>query len=873
MPTTGAGVCATCAHEVRDGWRVCPSCGTPLEGATRTAFGEAPPSSSGVDEGRFPAGTVLGGRYKILGLIGRGGMGEVYRAFDQILNQAVALKFIIGHELDEATLNRFRNEVRVARQVSHPNVCRVYDIGFVEGMHFLSMEYLDGENLASLLRRIGRLPQDKAIEFARKICAGLAAAHERGVLHRDLKPANIMIDGRGQVRITDFGLAAFAKEIAIGDLRSGTPAYMSPEQKAGREVTTRSDIYALGLVLHEMFTGKHRSDSRSNPSDMVKDLDPGIEQIMLRCLDDDPRRRPATPLAVAMALPGGDPLAAALAAGETPSPEMVAASEVREGFRPRTAVLCFVVVVLATVAGAFIAKRSDLLNHLPIPIPADGLAFRAEDVLKTLGYADLPPFSAFGFQCCDQEAKASAESHDAARRDEILASHRPAVMTFWYRRSPTPILALTEAIGPLAAGTTTESNPPTTEPGSVLLRLDPLGRLTLLHVRPMTRAVGSAAPIAVEWSRVFDAAGLDRTRFTPVAPTRVPPMAIEAQEAWIGTYGNDRAEVAHVEVASFQGRPVFFEVGASAAAPTTFSAGAGWITTAVLSLMVAFLIVTGLVAWRNARLGRTDRRGATGLAAFLFALGMAQWAVGASHVVGTGEITLLVGSLMQTTFFSGLLCLFYVAIEPYVRRNWPEALISWSRLHSGQIRDPLVASHILAGVTAGLVFERIVLLGGWAVLSPSLVAFGDVGPQLAGTPANLSLVLGAIRQSLFLGLLLLIFVVLIRLLSKRLWVADVAGALVFSVLGVSIIGPIAGPIMLFVACLSWLWLLQRLGLLPFLIAFSLFVTRFMPMVLDGWLVTRSIALHAIPVLIAAAALGAVLAAQPKMPAPQATAAT
>jgi len=149
----------------------------------------------------------------------------------------------------------------------------------------------------------------------------------------------------------------------------------------------------------------------------------------------------------------------------------------------------------------------------------------------------------------------------------------------------------------------------------------------------------------------------------------------------------------------------------------------------------------------------------------------------------------------------------------------------------------------------------------------------QVGPQLAGTPANLSLVLGAIRQSLFLGLLLLIFVVLIRLLSKRLWVADVAGALVFSVLGVSIIGPIAGPIMLFVACLSWLWLLQRLGLLPFLIAFSLFVTRFMPMVLDGWLVTRSIALHAIPVLIAAAALGAVLAAQPKMPAPQATAAT
>ena len=167
------------------------------------------------EEGRFPAGTVLAGRYRILGLLGQGGMGEVYRAYDLILNQAVALKFLARKQMNEAALARFRNEVRIARQVSHPNVCRVYDIGFVEGLHFLSMEYLDGEDLASLLRRIGRLPQDKAIEFTRKICAGLAAAHERGVLHRDLKPANIMIDGRGQVRITDFGLAALAAEIPL----------------------------------------------------------------------------------------------------------------------------------------------------------------------------------------------------------------------------------------------------------------------------------------------------------------------------------------------------------------------------------------------------------------------------------------------------------------------------------------------------------------------------------------------------------------------------------------------------------------------------------------------------------------------------------
>lgn len=170
--------------------------------------------SSAPDEGRFDAGTVLIGRYRILGLLGRGGMGEVYKAFDVILNQTVALKFLAPAHISDAALVRFRNEVRTARQVSHPNVCRVYDLGMAEGLHFLSMEYIDGEDLASLLRRIGRLPQDTAIEFTRRICTGLAAAHERGVLHRDLKPANIMIDGRGHVRITDFGLAALAADPA-----------------------------------------------------------------------------------------------------------------------------------------------------------------------------------------------------------------------------------------------------------------------------------------------------------------------------------------------------------------------------------------------------------------------------------------------------------------------------------------------------------------------------------------------------------------------------------------------------------------------------------------------------------------------------------
>ncbi|HEY1434831.1 MAG TPA: serine/threonine-protein kinase, partial [Thermoanaerobaculia bacterium] len=158
-------------------------------------------SSDAIDPGGFTPGTVLADRYRIIGLIGRGGMGEVYRADDLRLGQPVALKFLPRRfAAEKDRLERFYAEVRIARQVSHPNVCRVYDVGEIDGQHYLSMEYVDGEDLASLLKRIGRLPPDKSLEIARELCAGLSAAHDRGVLHRDLKPSNVMVDGRGRAR-------------------------------------------------------------------------------------------------------------------------------------------------------------------------------------------------------------------------------------------------------------------------------------------------------------------------------------------------------------------------------------------------------------------------------------------------------------------------------------------------------------------------------------------------------------------------------------------------------------------------------------------------------------------------------------------------
>jgi len=209
--------CSSCGEALPGMSRYCPGCGgvidasagsptrtlhghgagaatTPDRSGHRTSTSSSPSSDS--DHGRFVPGTLLLGRYRILGLLGRGGMGEVYRADDLKLGQTVALKFLPPDLAQDAgRLARFHAEVRLARQVSHPSVCRVYDLGDLDGQPFLSMEYIDGEDLSTLLRRIGRLPEDKATEVARQICAGLAAAHERGVVHRDLKPGNVMIDG------------------------------------------------------------------------------------------------------------------------------------------------------------------------------------------------------------------------------------------------------------------------------------------------------------------------------------------------------------------------------------------------------------------------------------------------------------------------------------------------------------------------------------------------------------------------------------------------------------------------------------------------------------------------------------------------------
>jgi len=300
--------------------------GTFLASPTLTS----PGGRSTLEDTQLLPGSTLGTRYRIVGLAGRGGMGEVYRAEDLKLKQTVALKLLpeeLGH--DEVRLARLVEEVRIARQVSHPNVCRVYDIGEAEGRHFLSMEWIDGHDLASILRTEGRPPTDRATFIARQICAGLVAAHDCRVVHRDLKPSNVMLDAQGVARITDFGLATIASVVSGEKAREGTPHYMSPEQLAGEEVSFPSDIFSLGLVLYELFTGRqgftgetleeltqqHR-ELPAPPSSHTREIDSALEKLILRCLDSNPAHRPASARALLDALPGGDSFAAALLAAQ-----------------------------------------------------------------------------------------------------------------------------------------------------------------------------------------------------------------------------------------------------------------------------------------------------------------------------------------------------------------------------------------------------------------------------------------------------------------------------------------------------------------------------------------------------------------------------
>jgi len=401
----------------------------------------------------------------------------------------------------------------------------VYDIGEVDGQHFLSMEYVDGEDLASLIRRIGRLPQDKGLEIARQLCAGLAAAHDRGVLHRDLKPSNVMIDGRGRVRITDFGLARLAAEQEISDAGAGTPAYMAPEQLIGGQVTEKSDIYSLGLIIYEVFTGKpaYDADSRDEllrlrvssppaaPSTLVSDLDPEVERVIQQCLAKEPKDRPRSALAVAASFPGGDPLAAMIAAGETPSPEMVAEAGTSGRLRRGYASAWLAVLLLGLVAASFLADKTTVLGDAGLSEKPAALEKVARDLIGDLGYDQQPKDRAYGFEYAkDYLWSLRIEKKLQIDRKGPQPGEQPG-MYFWYRQSPDYLLPVARYSWVVSA-----DDPRPTLPGMVGMRLKGNGDLIEFYALPQKDSDPRNEREKSGWERVFESAGLDLGQFTEI---------------------------------------------------------------------------------------------------------------------------------------------------------------------------------------------------------------------------------------------------------------------------------------------------------------------------------------------------------------------
>jgi serine/threonine protein kinase/Flp pilus assembly protein TadD len=298
--------CPSCHFDNPSDTRFCGNCGAVLQASKEIPA--MPTETIIAPKKELTTGSTFASRYQVIEELGKGGMGTVYKVFDSEIKEKIALKLLKPEVAsDEETIERFRNEMKLARKIAHRYVCRMYDLGKAEGTYFITMEYVPGEDLKSFIRRSGQLTVGKAVYVARQVLEGLAEAHRLGVVHRDLKPQNIMIDREGNARIMDFGIARTlaAKGITGAGVMIGTPEYMSPEQAEVKDVDQRSDIYSFGVILYEMLVGrvpfegetllgiamKHKSQPPQNPREINPQIPDDLNRLILRCLEKSKEKR------------------------------------------------------------------------------------------------------------------------------------------------------------------------------------------------------------------------------------------------------------------------------------------------------------------------------------------------------------------------------------------------------------------------------------------------------------------------------------------------------------------------------------------------------------------------------------------------------
>jgi predicted Ser/Thr protein kinase len=746
-----------------------------------------------LDGANFAPGQIFARRHRIVSLLGRGAMGEVYRAEDLKLGQPVALKLVATSAArGDEHVRRSLAEVRLARVIAHPNVCRVYDIGEADGWCYISMELVDGETLASLLRRIGRLPAEKALDMARQLCAGLAAAHDCGVLHRDLKPSNIMVDGRGRIRILDFGLAVPSGEWTIGEI--GTPAYMAPEQLVAGRATEQTDLYALGLVFYELYSGRRlfsvqtleerRHISRHDTSVVhpLPGIDPEVERIIHSCLAEDPAERPLSAPAIAARLPGGDPLAAAVAEGRVPSPDMIAAAGRKGVLPPGLAWALLAAVLGGTVV---VASQASVVSVAPweVPKPPDVLAERAKDVLALAGADETDADREFWFASDPSRTSLLGASLSSATATSNERNGSRVPVKFVYRQSPQYLVPQN------VYRVVTDSDPPANVVGMATVTLDPAGHLIRFD-RVLTQGERlQANALPPNWDRLFSEAGLKLNEFNPAEPRGMPLVPHDKRLGWDKRAAPSSA--LHVTVATLGGRAVHFDVAGDGVAPDVprnpFSTGRSRTTEALLAgFLVLIFARAAILARRNLRLGQGDRRAARNIAVFVVSLSVLSGILRAHHVpVALDEVTFLIGISGSALFWGAFTWVIYISLEPSVRRVWPYTLIAWTRLMAGRLRDPLVGRDVLTGLLAGVILTGMTIVRlRLAHLAPPNIF---VLPALEGLNSvrsfmNVGLttqVLSAVTT----GLADFFSLFLVRVVVRKTWIAASVVAAVGAVLG------------------------------------------------------------------------------------------
>jgi hypothetical protein len=789
---------------------------------------------------------MLGGRYRIVSLVGGGGMGEVYRADDLKLGQTVALKFLTRHG-DSA---RLHEEVRIGRTVSHPNVCRLYDIAEVDGQLFITMEFVDGEDLASLLRRIGRLPVEKALMLTREICAGLAAAHDKGVIHRDLKPANVMIDGRGRARVTDFGLALAAES---ANDTAGTPAYMAPEQLAGERASVKSDIYALGLVLYEIFTGRRAFEGTSNdvllarergeftrPTVVTRDVPAVIERIIVRCLDANPEARPDSVEGIMQELPGGDPLAAAIAAGETPSPAMVAAASERGELSAAAGWSLLTIQIAGLFLYAALTAHTTLYRRFPLKSP-EVLKERVAEVLAATGQT-LTRADSSAIFLTDQQQSQWVARHGAAPEGM-------SPILFFHRQSPQPMVALNYEHRVVA------NDPPFVYSGMADVILDSNGHLVQLTIFPPQVDAPSGGPTKVDWTPFLNFTGLHGP-MSPTTPRWAAPVDSDQKAAWIVG-----ADGIRIEAAAYHGRPVWFYVIPPWRQPIRMielqeDVGRRISTAVVVVFTFCFWAAAIALALRNWRRGQSDRRGANRLAWSVFTTLLIGFLLIAHHVAEAfDEVVMIMITIGLVLLLTAETWIGYIAIEPLVRRRWPRMLIAAIRLLNGRVRDPMVGRDLLIGGTVGVI---VVLLRQLIALFPGVPPLQFANLALSGLRYVGWFAAGELTLSIAVPIFLATVLLGLHVVTRSLRVSMIIlGALT----ALAVLGDVPGPLwarMLFGLMVGAvvLILLFRFGLLALSAAFYAYsFLRRVPVTLDpsAWYFGRST--FAIALLIAIALYG------------------